>query len=870
MSEIIFTELRQFNTTTNRIFAIKKFNGLIFFSTNRTAAGEVWTYNPITRVFLLNSTFAGGESIRDFIISSSSATALIGANKLFAVQGGTDGKLFSYDNDGTWTAEVGTGDPVINSIVEYKGDFYMGTDGDQVYKWNGSGLILSLTAAETGGDINTLFVHNDLLFAGTATSPQIFVFDGSSWSLEDTLSDTGVVEILCFEEFNSELYCGTDKTTTGNNLWKRDDSVSPVNWVTVTSLSNATDIETLEVFFDKLYIGTRADDSILRYDGTNFVTIKSAVDDIAGYSQNASFADGSDCLYFGSTSVFAQNPPASLFEISPRCSDELLISEASPFGWNVGDCDITPEICLIEDGCFCQIANTGDTTIIQIQFNGAGTPHLAISDITTGIESSITAFTNTVGIIWEVTIDLTGLNCENIQLIVTTRTGTDEGEWVDIEIGGIIDLGDVHVGSLTRIYVCGTNLNALLKRSNNSGDSFSDKTVPSTGSQGVAAMSMKGASAGTIMVARSNGFGYSIDGLDSYVNDTNHAVGGPVAMRALSAETALVINKAGGASTLTADNGATWTGLGFDPTAGVTDCDLTTSLIFFATQGTAQTIEKTTDGGATAWAIIHSASENLNSIFMISSTVGICVGNNGTILKTTDGSTWVAKTSGTSENLNGVWFANSLIGWTVGENSIILKTIDGAETWVVQTSPISANFNAVDGFLSGSSIFVVAVGDVGKVIRLNSATALTGVDFAVTECIKVKNDSQCGLLIKYTNDANFADFDYTNGLINQIRIEAHFWKVENPVEKSIHVTSSEEVIPLRQVVKRQVMLETGIMPEYMHEKLSIIFSHAAIEIEGITYVAEEGYEHDPFANNFRQAKGHVLLTDKTYTKENIF
>ena len=143
-------------------------------------------------------------------------------------------------------------------------------------------------------------------------------------------------------------------------------------------------------------------------------------------------------------------------------------------------------------------------------------------------------------------------------------------------------------------------------------------------------------------------------------------------------------------------------------------------------------------------------------------------------------------------------------------------------------------------------------------------------EIASVSCVNIKSEIDCGLLIKYTNDDNFADFDYTNGLVNQIRILAHFWRVDNPTEKSIHVTSSEEVIPTRQVVKKQIMLETDIMPEYMHEKLSIIFSHAAIEIDGITYVAEEGYEHDPFPKNFRQAKGHVLLTDKTYTKENIF
>ena len=325
--------------------------------------------------------------------------------------------------------------------------------------------------------------------------------------------------------------------------------------------------------------------------------------------------------------------------------------------------------------------------------------------------------------VYQLRIDQLGISslarCVDVT-IIDTISSIVGGDWVEISTGTAIDLTDVLVTSAQRIYICGSNLNALLRRSDNQGLSFTDKTVPSTGSQGVAAISMKGGAEGVLMVARSNGFGYSTDGLDSYVNDTNHAVGGPVAMRALNATTALVINKAGGASTLTADNGATWTGLANDPTAGVTDCDLTTALIFFAIQGTAQTIEKTTDGGATAWAIIHTDTENLNSIFMISSIVGFCVGNGGTILKTIDGSSWLAQVSGTSEDLYGVHFIDANNGWAVGDNGTILETTNGGTTWSPSTIPSSlatANFKAISAF-DGANDMAVAVGDGGKAAKL--------------------------------------------------------------------------------------------------------------------------------------------------------
>ena len=866
MSEIIFTELRQFNSGTNQIRAIIKFNGLVFFSVVKSTGGEVWTFNPLTRAFLLNSTFPTGDSVRDFAIGSSSS---VEAGKLLAVTGGVDGKFYSYNNDGTWTEEADTTDSGANAIVEFETLFYIGTNGDQVYRWDGASLTTSLTAAETSGDITALGVHNGLLFAGAikVADAEIFVFDNSSWALDDNLTAAGVNQINDFQVFDGNIYASSSKSGGSFDLWIRDDAVSPAVWTGVTSTSGLG-IEAMAVFMDKLYFATITDDSIQRYDGTNFVTVKAAVTGIASYF--SAFADGEDCLYFGSA---ADTTTVGLFAICPRCSDELLISEASPFGWNVGDCDITPEICLIEDGCFCQIINTGDTTVIQIQFNGAGTPQLAISDITTGIESSITAFTNIVGIIWEVALDLTGLNCENIQLIVTTRTGTDEGEWVDKTIVSVSeDLEAVHVSSLTRIYLAASDpATPVLKRSDNQGNSYTDKSQPATGTNGINQLDMKGAGEDVVYGAVSNnGFGGSSDGLDSYDDDTNPANGGPNVMSTLNTVHVLIINQNGGA-TLSADGGGTWTALVIDPPTSAGNyqaCFIASSIIYFVV-GNNGKIFSTVDGGATPWVEDHDSANQLKGIFMTNTVIGWAVGTNGEILKTTDGSTWVAQTSGVATQLNDVFFVDANIGWVIGDSGTILKTIDGGTNWTIQTAPGSDDLNAISVFKSGANIFAVAVGDSGAVYTLNDST-VAGVDFAITECIKVKNDSECGLLIKYTNDDNFADFDYTNGLVNQIRIEAHFWKIENPQEKSIHITSAEEVIPLRQVVKRQVMLETGIMPEYMHEKLAIIFSHAAIEIDGITYVAEGDYEHDPFANNFRQAKGHVLLTDKTYTKENIF
>ncbi len=883
MSEIIFTELRQFNSGSNFVFAIIKYNGLIFFSINRTGGGQVWTYNPITRAFLLNSTFPSGDSVRDFVIGSSSS---VEPGKLLAVTGGTDGKMYSYNNDGTWTEEADTTISQVNSIVEYETLFYLGANDDQVYRWDGASLTVSLTAAETGGDISSLFVFDSLLFAGTLAA-EIFVFDNSSWSLEDTLTGTGVTKVLCFEEFDGDLYAGSDGTATlGNHVWKRD-LVSPVNWIEIKIFDTESEAQTMEVFFDNLYIGTGNDDSIQRYDGTNFVTVKAASADIAGYDVNASFADGNDCLYFGSR---AQTTTVGLFAICPRCSDELLISGASPFGWNVGDCDITPEICLIEDGCFCQISDRDDIITVQIQWSVGTIPLLVIENADTGEIITELSFVNIVGLIYEVTLDFSVItNCDNVKLVICDAT--INGVWEEITTGTALDLYAVNVFSYRKIYIGGeaiieNDLDTVFRRSDNKGLTWLDLPVPDNGvRRGVS--DLHGFPNGIITpkiyvlkIRTGTGpvnFGMSIDEGLTYFLDGSVSITSTRGPRQMSAPDTAAVWAIGDAVSVSrsTNGGDTWADVANDLPFNAIDISspLFSPLTAFALT-TGNRIYKTTDAAATVWVLQDTAASLLRSIYAISTLIIIAVGDDGLIRRTTDGGTvWNTIASGTTQSLKDIYIAtdglgnDGLTGWAVGANGTILSTKDAGATWSVDTVPSSLSsitFRRVHGLVTIGCPLACVVGDGG------SAVITTSVPVATSECIKVKNDSQCGLLVKYTNDDNFADFDYTNGLVNQIRIEAHFWKIENPQEKSIHVTSAEEVIPLRQVVKRQVMLETGIMPEYMHEKLAIIFSHAAIEIDGITYVAEGDYEHDPFANNYRQVKGRVLLTDKTYTKENIF
>ncbi len=91
--------------------------------------------------------------------------------------------------------------------------------------------------------------------------------------------------------------------------------------------------------------------------------------------------------------------------------------------------------------------------------------------------------------------------------------------------------------------------------------------------------------------------------------------------------------------------------------------------------------------------------ENLNDVFCITEDVVVVVGDNGTILKTTDGGTnWLQKTSSTTYNLQKVQFVNQNVGYTLANDSSfyfgkLLKTLDGGETWNVILSFNSSGVN---------------------------------------------------------------------------------------------------------------------------------------------------------------------------------
>ena len=69
------------------------------------------------------------------------------------------------------------------------------------------------------------------------------------------------------------------------------------------------------------------------------------------------------------------------------------------------------------------------------------------------------------------------------------------------------------------------------------------------------------------------------------------------------------------------------------------------------------------------------------------------VGNSGTILTSSDGTTWTSRTSGTTNDLWGDHYGNRIFV-AVGDSGTILSSSDGT-TWTSRTSGTSEGFRRV-------------------------------------------------------------------------------------------------------------------------------------------------------------------------------
>lgn len=107
-----------------------------------------------------------------------------------------------------------------------------------------------------------------------------------------------------------------------------------------------------------------------------------------------------------------------------------------------------------------------------------------------------------------------------------------------------------------------------------------------------------------------------------------------------------------------------------------------------------------TDGDVNTWYTVSAGtSKTLRAIAITPNKTGIAVGDEGTIVRSSDGAgkVWAAVTSTAAQgkNLYRVFFLNDSRGWAVGDEGMILHTIDGGQTWSASAAPTAKRLEAV-------------------------------------------------------------------------------------------------------------------------------------------------------------------------------
>ena len=137
----------------------------------------------------------------------------------------------------------------------------------------------------------------------------------------------------------------------------------------------------------------------------------------------------------------------------------------------------------------------------------------------------------------------------------------------------------------------------------------------------------------------------------------------------------------------TAQTWTTPTGLGGNYTSSVLRNVFFNTISLGWVVGDQGLILKTTNGGITWERNISPVQVNLNDVYFTSTTEGWIVGDGGVLLKTINGgATWIqVPIAGFNQRIMSIQFVpgNSQVGWFCGEGGNIYKTVDGGETWIV-------------------------------------------------------------------------------------------------------------------------------------------------------------------------------------------
>jgi hypothetical protein len=115
---------------------------------------------------------------------------------------------------------------------------------------------------------------------------------------------------------------------------------------------------------------------------------------------------------------------------------------------------------------------------------------------------------------------------------------------------------------------------------------------------------------------------------------------------------------------------------------------------------------------------------------------------------------------------------------------------------------------------------------------------------AISEPIYLKDEHEGTVCLDYKNIDNAFDVTWTTGYVGRVRIEAVLFKRLPGGERTMSRNSDFSLVKVSARKQRIFLLETYMLPPWLHEKLSVIFDMDFWKANGVQYQSSESYS-DP-------------------------
>jgi hypothetical protein len=208
------------------------------------------------------------------------------------------------------------------------------------------------------------------------------------------------------------------------------------------------------------------------------------------------------------------------------------------------------------------------------------------------------------------------------------------------------------------------------------------------------------------------------------------------------------------------------------------------------------------------------------------------------------------------------------------QNDVLL----GTQYLVINKNYIiaAANSNATGKFLSNTvnfNVYEFLVNNLGETADGEYYFKVKAIDNSKTDefvsepfLLKVKHDGTN--LIEYRNFDNAFDMTYTTGIVCRIRVESTLFKRLPGGTREVIRNTDESLHKLAARKRRGFLIEFWLLPPYMHEKLSVIFDHDLIKINGVEYQTEEGLSDPKYITRYKLANSEIKIEQVYWFKNN--